>query len=202
MRKTKEEALLTRHNLLSTALRVFSRQGFAATRLEDIAQAAGVTRGAIYHHFGGKEELFVALVTERESGVNEIARQIVQAGGPASSILRQLLVRLLKHLEEDQEYRDLFRLAANEFGSNDSLGSYAEQRAQGRRGMTAFFEELLQRGIAEGNFRPGLPAADAALVISGFLNGLALTWIQDPDSFSLAGRAEALVDVLIEGMAP
>ncbi len=57
MRKTKEEAAETRQALLRAALAVFSRQGYAATRLEDVAHEAGVTRGAIYWHFKSKADL-------------------------------------------------------------------------------------------------------------------------------------------------
>ena len=52
MRRTKEEAEQTRRALLDAGLRVFSRQGYAAIKLEDIAREAAVTRGAIYWHFG------------------------------------------------------------------------------------------------------------------------------------------------------
>ena len=65
MRRTKEDAALTRETVLDAALAVFSRQGYAATTLDHIAQEAGVTRGAIYWHFGGKAELYNALVEER-----------------------------------------------------------------------------------------------------------------------------------------
>ena len=65
MRRTKEDAALTRETVLDAALAVFSRQGYAATTLDHIAQEAGVTRGAIYWHFGGKAELYNTLLEER-----------------------------------------------------------------------------------------------------------------------------------------
>ena len=62
MRRTKEEAAQTRQDLLAAALTIFSQKGYEAARLEDIAEMAGVTRGAIYFHFGNKAGLFMALV--------------------------------------------------------------------------------------------------------------------------------------------
>jgi len=62
MKRTQEEAAKTRQDLLDAALQVFSQQGYQAARLQDIAKAAGVTRGAIYHHFGSKAELFNTLM--------------------------------------------------------------------------------------------------------------------------------------------
>ena len=64
MRRTKEEAEQTRQDLLDAALTVFSQKGYTATRLEDVARTAGVTRGAIYHHFGSKADLYGALIEE------------------------------------------------------------------------------------------------------------------------------------------
>ena len=56
MRKTKEEAQQTRCNLLAAALTVFYHRGVAHTSLDEIAKAAGVTRGALYWHFKNKED--------------------------------------------------------------------------------------------------------------------------------------------------
>ncbi|UCE62309.1 MAG: TetR family transcriptional regulator [Phycisphaerales bacterium] len=62
VRRTKEQALETREALLNAALRIFSENGLEAPRLEDIAQEAGVTRGALYWHFKNKEDLLISLL--------------------------------------------------------------------------------------------------------------------------------------------
>ena len=61
-RRTKEEAQETRHRILDTAERVFLKKGVARTSLADVADAAGVTRGAIYWHFKNKADLFEAMM--------------------------------------------------------------------------------------------------------------------------------------------
>src|SRR3954447_5725944 len=60
MRRTREEAAATRAALIESALDVFADRGYAAATLVDIAARAGVTRGAAYHHFADKAELYVA----------------------------------------------------------------------------------------------------------------------------------------------
>lgn len=67
VRKTKEEAAETRSRLLDTAEEVFLREGVTRTSLQRIAEAAGLTRGAIYWHFQDKADLFNAMM-EREIG--------------------------------------------------------------------------------------------------------------------------------------
>ncbi|MGZ9164459.1 MAG: TetR family transcriptional regulator, partial [Anaerolineales bacterium] len=64
MRRTKEEAAVTRATLLKTALSVFSAKGYAAATLDDVATAAKVTRGAIYWHFKSKADLYNTLTQE------------------------------------------------------------------------------------------------------------------------------------------
>jgi len=61
MRKTKEDTQKTRQDILQAAVENFSGKGFFNTSLNDIAQTAGVTRGAVYWHFTNKAEIFNAL---------------------------------------------------------------------------------------------------------------------------------------------
>lgn len=200
MRRTKEESLITRENVLTAALQAFSQHGFTATRLEDIAQAAKVTRGAIYHHFGSKEELYKALVTERSTGINELAEEIVSQGGTPTEILRRLLVSLFKYLEQDEEYRALLELTVSKVELSEGLESITRDTIMGRRQLAAYFQELLRQGIQAGEIRSNLPVESAAFALVSFMNGVGLIWIQDPRAFSLERDAEALVDVFLKGI--
>lgn len=200
MRRTREEALVTRQNLLTAALQVFSQNGYSATRLDDIAQAAEVTRGAIYHHFGGKEELYRALVTERSAGINQLAAEIVSEGGTPAEILRRLLVRLFEYLAENDEYRALLELAVNKVEVTEGLKSITRDTVEGRRQLAAGIQELLRQGIQAGEFRSDLPVEPAAWALVSFMNGVGLLWIQDARAFSLREDAEALVDVFMKGI--
>lgn len=197
MRRTKEEAQATRENVLSSALHVFSQRGYAATRLEDIAKSAQVTRGAIYHHFGSKEELYKALVMERSAGINQLAEETVAEGGNPAQILRNLLVRLFEYVEEDNEYRALLELASKLEGPQ----SLMRTTTSSRRLLARFFTELLNQGVETGDFRADLHTKPAAYALVGFMNGMGLLWIQDQKAFSIRDQAHELVDVLLKGIA-
>ena len=67
MRKTKQEAQKTRQHLLNAALEIFWRMGVTRATLQEIAQQAGVTRGALYWHFSNKEALFESLFEQHYS---------------------------------------------------------------------------------------------------------------------------------------
>ncbi len=201
MRRTKEEAEITKQNLLAAGLEVFSRNGYKGTRVEDIAEHANVTTGAIYHHFGGKSELFIALVEKSEAKANQIALQAVEEGGSPATLLRRLLVRVFKFIEEDREYRAMYELFINKNDFSPELSFLSEQSLEGRRQLTQYFLNLIIEGIDVGEFDPDISPKDAALALVGFINGMGLIWIQDPDQFSIKERAEKLVDLFLSSIS-
>ena len=110
MRRTKEEAAITREQLLKKALAVFSKKGYAATTLEDIAREAEVTRGAIYWHFGSKAELYNTLIREYSDRGSTIMQEAAAEGGTLLDILRRIFVQQLQAIEEDPALRALMEL--------------------------------------------------------------------------------------------
>ncbi len=105
MGATKEQAEITRKNLLKAGLKVFSEKGFAASRLEDIAREAGVTRGAIYWHFKNKLELFCQLFITSIEILFSDAQHILQSSFSPSEKIRRLLIHIPTNLIEDEDYR-------------------------------------------------------------------------------------------------
>jgi TetR/AcrR family acrAB operon transcriptional repressor len=200
MRRTKEDAEVTKRNLLDAGLIVFSQKGYAATRVEDIAKQANVTTGAIYHHFEGKSDLYSALVDLNSAKANQLAEQILQEGGTPATILRHLLVRLFQFAEEDEEYRAVVELSINMTGFVPELDEITEQILEGRRQLAQFLSNLIREGIKAGEFRHDVSPEDAALALVGFMNGIGLIWVQDPEHFSIKERAENLVDSFLSGI--
>ena len=200
MRRTKEDAEVTKRNLLDAGLIVFSQKGYAATRVEDIARQANVTTGAIYHHFEGKSDLYSALVDLNSAKANQLAEQILQEGGTPATILRHLLVRLFQFAEEDEEYRAVVELSINMTGFVPELDEITEQILEGRRQLAQFLSNLIREGIKAGEFRHDVSPEDAALALVGFMNGMGLIWVQDPEHFSIKERAENLVDSFLSGI--
>src|SRR6188508_1135698 len=82
-RRTKaERSEETRALLITTARRLFAARGYAAVGTEEIVREAGVTRGALYHHFGGKKDLLEAVYHQVEEGLaQEIAQIVLSHGG-------------------------------------------------------------------------------------------------------------------------
>jgi TetR/AcrR family acrAB operon transcriptional repressor len=201
MRRTKEEAEQTRRALLDAGLRVFGRKGYAATTLDDIAREAAVTRGAVYWHFGGKVELYGALVQERFGPANALLEQILDSDLPPLTKLRALLVRALEYLEEDADYRAVLELTLFKSEATVELSAGVAAKAQGTRTLRDRLAEIVRAGVAAGEIRSDVDPAAAALALVGLVNGVGATWLLDPAGFSPRAQAAAVADTFLHGLA-
>ncbi len=200
MRRTKEEAEITKQSLLAAALEVFSAKGYAATRVEDISRRANVTTGALYHHFDGKSALYIALIEANSAKANRLAQEIIEEGGTPATVLRRLLVRLFQFIEEDRQYRAVVELSLNKTEMVPELAAVNADILDSRRQLAQFFSNLIGEGMAMGEFAPTLAPDDAALALVGFMNGLGLIWVQDQGYFSIRDRAESFVDLFMSSL--
>ena len=139
MRRTKEEAEVTRQHLLKAALAVFSRKGYADTRLEDIAEEAEVTRGAIYHHFGGKAELYNEMVAVGSQRVMPVIQGALDEGGSPLEILRRVFIRTLEYAEEDADFRAMQEIVLFKTAVTVELAEGVQKKIEGTRGMIQTF---------------------------------------------------------------
>ena len=99
-KKTKEEAQETRQSILEAAVEVFTAKGVAGATLHEIAETAGVTRGAIYWHFRNKLDVFAALQEQLHSSVMDTVLADLERDHPHPlKQLEQLCVALLRDLE-------------------------------------------------------------------------------------------------------
>jgi TetR/AcrR family acrAB operon transcriptional repressor len=200
MRRTKEEAAITRQQLLTNALAVFSKKGYAATTLNDIAQAADVTRGAIYWHFGSKAELYNTLIDEYSDRGNVILQQAVSEGGSLLDILRRVFVRQLQVIEDDLEMKALMELYLFKTGPIHELEEGRQQQIEAGLELIQMLSGIMGQGIELGLLRSDVGAKEMARVYLAFQNGLIQLWLTAPSQFSLKASAESFADILMEGI--
>jgi TetR/AcrR family transcriptional regulator, acrAB operon repressor len=200
MRRTKEEAAKTRQDLLDAALSVFSQKGYEATRLEDVAQAADVTRGAIYHHFGSKADLFIALIEDASAQGGAVVEGAIAAGGTFVEITRRVLVRTMNLLEENRRFREIMALSLFKAGGSPELETLSQQRHDQARTQVEQLAGFFQAGIDQGALRPDLDPAVMGRAILAYQNGLAMLWLSNQEAFSIKAQAKQLADVFLQGI--
>ncbi len=199
MRRTKEEAAQTRESLLNAALVEFSEKGYGSATLEEIAAAAGLTRGAIYWHFGGKAQIFQALVQERFTRIGSMLSQAFTLGGSPYERLQRILVHSLTIAENDPDYRAILELSWFKMEMTPELEAGMKERAEATWAFLDTISGLIRSGVRQGEFRADLNPRDGAITAVGFLNGITSLWLMSPDQFSLSEKAESLVDIFLNG---
>ena len=200
MRRTKEEAANTRKQVLKKALTVFSKKGYAATTLEDIARESEVTRGAIYHHFGGKAELYNTLVREYADRGGLIMQQAVSEGGSLLDILRRVFVRQLEVIENNHEMRALMELTLFKTGLISELEEGRQQRIESGIALIEMLTGIMSQGMEQGLLRSDVDPKEMARAYLAFQNGLISLWLTAPGQFSLKDSAESFADILMAGI--
>lgn len=201
MRRTKEEATETRRRLLDAASRAFVARGYGATTLEEVARLAQVTRGAVYHHFGGKLELFAAVVERLGQHRDATIASAVTHGGPILDVFERILERLLRDVEEVPAVQDALRLAAVAFERHPELDDARASARHATRDLIAGMAGFLAEARHSGELAAEVDVEDAARAAVAYHHGLATLWLSDPTAFSLAERAPALAAAFVRGLA-
>jgi TetR/AcrR family acrAB operon transcriptional repressor len=198
VRRTKEEALETRNRILDAAEDVFYARGVARTSLSDIAQAAGVTRGAIYWHFRNKADVFAAMCERVKLPMETLCSPLdVEPDDPLGE-LRTVANYVLQQLVEDAHWRRVFEIMFNkcEFVEDTSpiLKRQQESFEEGLGKLTHIIGQAARRGQ--------LPAdLDVPLAVAHFhasFGGIMGDYLFYPDAYSLAAKRERFVDACID----
>ena len=200
MRRTKEEAAVTRATLLRTALSVFSAKGYAVATLDDVAKAAKVTRGAIYWHFKSKADLYNTLVQEFSARGAAVVQKAVAEGGTLLEILRRVFVRQCALIEEDKEARAVMELALFKTGLEPELQPGRKKQLEAGAALVAGLTDVMRQGIAQGMLRNDMDPADMARAFLAFENGVIQLWLASPKAFSLKVSAESFADIFFDGI--
>jgi AcrR family transcriptional regulator len=130
-RRIKDER---REEILKAALRIFARKGLAAARISDIAAAAGLSYGLVYHYFRDKESIFATLVERAVRGGAQVTQQALEADGPPLERLHALCEEMVEGVRDDPEYLLLVIQATTQESlpepEREPIARYSEQTYQ------------------------------------------------------------------------
>jgi AcrR family transcriptional regulator len=171
--------------ILSAALASFAEHGFAATRLDDVATRAGVTKGTLYLYFPNKEELFKAVVRQELVPNLERAEALVAGWAGPSLALLEKLVGLFEGVIASP-LGAIPKLVLTEAGNFPDLARFYRDEVVDRG--KALFRRVIERGVALGEFRPVDAESTALCVVAPLL--LAALW-----RFSFERHTDRSVDV-------
>ncbi|HEY3596619.1 MAG TPA: TetR family transcriptional regulator [Paraburkholderia sp.] len=198
MRRTREDALRTRDQILDAAEETFFEYGFAHTSLAQIAELAGLTRGAIYGHFRNKCEVFNAMV---ERVVLPMEMLVAATFEPREADplgrMRDLFMFCLAKAAIEPHTRRVFEVLFTKCEYTDDVGPVIERQRIAARDGRARMELGLRNAIDKGQLPPDLDTVRAASVMQVFLGGVLRDWLLDHGSVDLPRDAPYLADACI-----
>lgn len=183
--------------MLSAALRVFARRGYREAGVDEIAAEAGYSKGALYWHFAGKEQLLLTLLEERIDAPMREMVALLESAPPERDMALEAAREFGRQLGEAREAvqleREYWSLAIRD---PELRARYAERQAELRQAMA---NALTARGRHLGAPEVPMAAEDLARLVLGLMGGLAVDDLIEPGSVRPDLLAEALA-VIYSGL--
>lgn len=187
--------------ILAAALELFAEKGFSATRMEDVAARAGLSKAGVYLYFKDKTALLKALVNEMAGANISVARGIVEAHqGPVSPLIATILAFIARQVR-DTRFPELIKIVISESRAHPDVGRLYLDSVIGQ-GLP-LFEGLIRRGIESGEFREVDPGFAAKAMIGPML--LAVIWktVLQPigaEALDIEAYAAQHADIFLKGI--
>lgn len=184
-------------DLRVAAERVFAEKGFQATRMQDVAKAAGVAVGTLYNYFPSKEEVFEELCAVRSEGfhsqLEETARDL-----PPLARIEALMRTSFEYLEQ---HGALFAVFVERGGKAEydleRIGGKATE--QGHARFLRLLTTTIQEGVDGGELRDDIPVTTLVAALSGAMNGATYAWLKRRRRGGLSPIAGELMSLFLNG---
>lgn len=183
----------TRNWILQAAAKVFTRDGYGEASMDDVVAEAGVSKGALYHHFPSKEQLFQALCLSHLEQDREMGT-VLRPGGRVREAIQEVVKYWLEHIKTARDLQlltmEFWMHATRQPAMCKIIGNSFEE---GR----AMIAGMLSSGQSAGLIRQDVDVDAAALLLTSLFQGLFVQWAVDESGVDLA-RAEGPIVDLVE----
>lgn len=200
VRKTKEDAAITRQRIIDAAREVFLAKGVSRTSLEQIASHAGVTRGAVYWHFQNKAELFYAMreqvflpLIDRMDDTLQVDDQTPDPLGR----VRAHLEHIIQVLDQDQTTRQTYEVMMAKCEYVDEFAEVLKSILNNCSTLVHKMEQTYLKAQQLNQVTTHVSAAELAMDTHLFFSGLLHMWVKDSEGLLFRNRAMALIDTHI-----
>ncbi|MHB8670447.1 MAG: TetR/AcrR family transcriptional regulator [Acidimicrobiales bacterium] len=183
----------TRGALVSAARRLYGRRGYASVSLDEVCAQAGVTKGALYHHFANKEDLFVAVLSQVEADFERAGAAAVSPGTDLPSALLGAGRAFLEVCARPDNRRIVVEAPA-------VLGWQRCREVEGGHAL-GLLRDALEHAVASGQLECDAPAVLAQLLVAMF-NEAGMVVATAADTEGAARQAVAELERLLRGLRP
>lgn len=195
VRKTKEDAELTRQRIIDAARESFLSRGVSRTSMEHIASCAGLTRGAIYWHFDNKIELFHAMREQVILPLIDRMDDTLMVEGTEDPITRieEFLCGTIQILNDSIETRQTYEIMMTKCEYVDEFADVLRQILSNCSGISEKLRLVYERAQKQGLLRPSHDPAQLAIDTHLFFTGLLHLWVKDTDGNLIRTQAIDLI---------
>lgn len=181
-----------KQQILTAAMRVFTRRGIEAARMQEIAKEAGLSIGGVYWYYKSKEEIVFGLLQSFIERDIDVSRSILHATGSARQRLELILTIGLPETAQLMPLTlEVYRQSIHDTAVRAFLQAFMSNYKN-------VFTELLAQGIANGEFRPTDPAAAATMLIALYEGTLELSLL-DPEPSHVAAMFASNLALFFDG---
>jgi TetR/AcrR family acrAB operon transcriptional repressor len=199
VRRTKEEAGETKQKIIDAAVTLFETKGYNATRIEDIAEKTGMTRGAVYWHFKNKDELYTYIFEMFERRLDLLITESRRETRSPLGRLRWLMVKIITRSDLLVGIRQLRVITTTTLSQNKVPEMH--QRAKKIFGKyMRTIERVIQDGIAAGEVKGCVDVGNAALMLAVFVTGAVGAHLDELKLASSQWDADSIVDLVLNGI--
>ncbi|MBO3760838.1 TetR/AcrR family transcriptional regulator [Ciceribacter sp. L1K23] len=194
-----EQKALRPIQILDAAFEEFVANGFSATRVEDIADRIGVTKGTIYVYFPTKEDLFSAMIRHVSVPIEDLLRETDGLSGSFADQLRSFFQIAYEKVTQDRRAKELLRFVVAE-GTRfpEVIDAHHAELIEPLIGRT---QQILDEGIAAGEFRSS-PTVNADIIVAPILTLMIDLLIFDSRrTVDLPAYMEAHLDLVLKGIS-
>ncbi|MDA9492455.1 TetR/AcrR family transcriptional regulator [Bradyrhizobium sp. CCBAU 11361] len=203
----RRDPVATRKKLLTAARLEFARHGLAGARVDEIAERAGVNKQLVYHYFGDKDTLYLAVLEWVYEDIREQERRLNLEGLPPDKAIRRLIEASFDHLAAHPDFIVLLN-DENRGGARHVRGSTRLEAMHSP--LVKSVSHILQEGVRSGLFRKGIDPVQLYISIAGlsyffFSNTPTLSAIFGKDLSSRAqrrARRRHVVDLVLQSLRP
>lgn len=201
MRRTKEDAERTKNDILNAAVNLFSEKGVANTSLHEIAQAASVTRGAVYWHFQNKIEIFDALHDRLHQPLMDMILQGVENdhADPLEQI-KNICVGLLIDLEDNTEKRQALTLFLTKHAYTGDLAPYRDKHKAKKNESMQLLARYFEKAKDQKLVCPDMNPETVTRSLNCYMKGILVEYLNDPQDIDLKNNAEKMISLFLKGI--
>jgi AcrR family transcriptional regulator len=184
-----------RNELLALAARLFAERGVRATTVRDIADAAGILSGSLYHHFDSKESIVDEILRGFLDDLFGRYREIITSGLSARDTLEALVITSYESFDRWHSAVAIYQAEAKRL-SGTSRFAYLDEY---NREFRELWRDVLARGVEDGSFRPDLDLELAFRFLRDTV-WVAVRWYQPGGRITVGGLAKQYLTIVLDGL--